>query len=53
MSPFVLSAIDDPKPRDPSAPLVRDVVRLTAGAVRPDDWHPPVMQIIQQGRAAA
>jgi hypothetical protein len=36
---------------EPSGPMVRQVLRLTAGAVRPEDWHPPVSDILS-GRAA-
>lgn len=43
---------DDPARREPSAPLVRRVIRLTGGAIRADDWHPPVADILS-GRAAA
>lgn len=43
---------DDPERRDPSGRVVREVVRLTAGAVRPDDWHPPLADILA-GRMAA
>jgi hypothetical protein len=42
---------DDPLRRDPSGRLVRDIIKLTEGAVRPDDWHPPVQQILR-GEAA-
>lgn len=43
---------DDEKRRDPRAGIVRKVVRLTAGAVRPDDWHPPLADMLS-GRMAA
>lgn len=43
---------DDSKRRDPSGKLVRDIIRLTGGAIRAEDWHPPVAQILR-GRAAA
>lgn len=39
---------DEPKRRDPSLRLVRDVIRLTGGAVRAEDWHPPVQQILRE-----
>lgn len=39
------------KRRDPSQRLVRDIIRLTNGAVRAEDWHPPVAEILS-GRAA-
>lgn len=43
---------DDPQRRDPSGRVVRNVVRLTGGAVRPDDWHPPLAELLA-GRMAA
>jgi len=42
---------DEPGRRDASARLVRRVIRLTGGAVRADDWHPPVAEILR-GEAA-
>ncbi|MFN3352614.1 MAG: hypothetical protein ACK4Z5_03310 [Brevundimonas sp.] len=36
---------------EPSGRMVRQIVRLTSGAVRPDDWHPPISDILN-GRAA-
>jgi hypothetical protein len=41
----------DPARAEPSGPMIRAVVRMTAGAVRPEDWHPPVSDILN-GRAA-
>lgn len=41
----------DDKRRRPSSRLVEDIVRLTAGGVRPEDWHPPVSEILKE-RAA-
>lgn len=43
---------DDPARLDPSARVVRDIIKLTGGAIRADDWHPPVADILS-GRAAA
>jgi len=42
----------DPARRKPGGDLVEKIIRLTAGAVRADDWHPPVSEILN-GRAAA
>lgn len=42
---------DDPNRLDPSARVIRDIIKLTEGAVRADDWHPPVAEILS-GRAA-
>ncbi len=41
----------DPARRHPGGALVEEIVRLTHGAVRPDDWHPPVSEILS-GKAA-
>jgi len=41
----------DPMRKRPGGRLVEKVIRLTAGAVRGDDWHPPVAEILS-GRAA-
>lgn len=38
---------EDKARAEPSGRMVRKIVRLTAGAVRPDDWHPPVADIIR------
>lgn len=43
---------DDPARRDAPGWIVRAVIRLTHGAVRADDWHPPVADILS-GRIAA
>lgn len=37
---------NDPRRLDPSGRVVRNIIRLTSGAVRADDWHPPVSQIV-------
>jgi len=42
----------DPTRAPPGGKLVERVIRLTGGAVRGDDWHPPVSEILN-GRAAA
>ena len=42
---------DDGERRDPSGGLVRAIIRLTNGAVRADDWHPAVAEILN-ARAA-
>lgn len=42
---------DEPKRRDASARVVRATIRLTGGAVRAEDWHPPVAEILR-GEAA-
>lgn len=42
---------DAAKRRDPSQKLVRSIIRLTNGAVRAEDWHPPVADILR-GMAA-
>ena len=51
---------DDPDRLDPSGRVIRNIIRLTKGAVRGDDWHPPVAQLVgtkieepQTGRWAA
>lgn len=41
---------DDPKRKDPGGALVREIIVLTDGAIRADDWHPPVAVIL--GRVA-
>lgn len=43
---------DDDNRRDPSGTLVRAIIRLTNGAVRADDWHPPVAEILSRREAA-
>lgn len=42
---------DEPNRRDASGRVVRAVIRLTGGAVRAEDWHPPVAEILR-GEAA-
>lgn len=42
---------DEANRRDPSGRLVRAIIRLTGGAVRAEDWHPPVADILR-GEAA-
>lgn len=37
---------DDPARRRPGGGLVEDIIRLTGGAIRADDWHPPVSEIL-------
>lgn len=41
----------DPARRKPGGVLVEDIIKLTAGAVRADDWHRPVAEILSE-RAA-
>lgn len=38
---------DDASRRDPSGRMVRAIIRLTGGAVRAEDWHPPVADILR------
>lgn len=43
---------NDPSRALPGGKLVEKIIRLTGGAVRGDDWHPPVAEILS-GRAVA
>lgn len=42
---------DDPKRKRPGRPLLTRIVRVTNGAIRPEDFSPPVEAIIR-GMAA-
>lgn len=41
----------DPLRAKPGGDLVERIIRVTGGAVRADDWHPPVAEILR-GEAA-
>ncbi|WP_312599582.1 hypothetical protein [Brevundimonas sp.] len=41
----------DPLRAKPGGDLVERIIRVTGGAVRADDWHPPVSEILR-GEAA-
>jgi hypothetical protein len=43
---------DDETRLDPSGRVVRNIIRLTDGAVTGDDWHPPVAELLSMAAAA-
>lgn len=43
----------DPARARPGGKLVEKVIRLTGGAVRGDDWHPPVSEMLRDRAVAA